>query len=102
MKLADLWHLITTSRYTRQLERENAELREQFKELKRENHALIFALGRKPAMPIPADELAESPGAFPTPTSTQAGHRTRPGKRRGFSQIKRELESQEAPFIKGA
>jgi hypothetical protein len=100
MNFRAIWHWLTTSRYTRQLERENEELRAQLKELRTENHALVFALGRRPAEFLQnpeTDETAAVQGAamqLHGPTSPRRG---RPGKFVGFSQAKKRLESQESP-----
>jgi hypothetical protein len=91
MTFSEFLHLLTTSRYTRRLEADNDELRKQVKELKTENAALIFALGRPRA--VENDAETDSAGV----TAAQPLRRRRPGKWQGFSQIKRELESQEPP-----
>ena len=98
MTFADFLHWLTTSRYTRSLERENAELRRQVKDMKQENDALIFALGR-PRI-VRADEVeqieTDAPGVAAKPMPR--------GRRKwvGFSQRKRQMESLEAATPKGA
>jgi hypothetical protein len=82
MTFPEFLHLITTSRYTRKLEQENFELRQEVK-----------ALRRGAAGAAIADE-----DAAPAMTTLP---RRRGGRFTGFSQIKRRLESQE-PQHKGA
>lgn len=95
MTLESIWRWLTTSRYTRLLERENDELRARVKEVEAENRALVFALGRRPtdAALVEETERAASTPAVPAPSL----RRQRPGKFQGFSQAKKQLESQSAP-----
>lgn len=103
MNLATVWNWLTTSKYTRLLERENEELRAQLKEAKRQNELLTFALGhRQPADPLEAAAMAEEQAAEVSRTQvSEMPGRQRMRKRVGFSQVKRQLESQ-APPSKGA
>ena len=89
MTFHQFWHWLSTSRYTRQLERENAELRVRVKEVEAENHALIFALGRRPSQA--ALEASEADGQPATPAMDRLPQR-RMSKRVGFSQVKKQLE----------
>jgi hypothetical protein len=86
MTFPEIWHLLTTSRYTRKLEQENFELRQEVKELTR-------ALRR--------GGIAEDVTPDSQPVSVAARARLRGGRFTGFSQIKKKLESQE-PQPKGA
>lgn len=44
MNFAEFWHLITTSRYTRKLEQDNEQLRQDVLSLREENKLLVTAL----------------------------------------------------------
>jgi hypothetical protein len=95
MSFGELWHLATTSRYTRLIERENALLRRQLEELRKENHALIFALSRRRELPPESEE----------PSAAQImrqGSLRRRGAFPSFSQAKKQLESLEAPTTRSA
>lgn len=81
--LSKLWHLITTSRYTRHLETENARLVELVTSLEAENRALVFALG-KPNVVQPEE-----------PAAVAAKMPRRVSKFVGFSHIKKQIESGE-------
>lgn len=91
MTFPEFWHLLTTSRYTRLLERENAELREQVEQLRQ-------ALAAKRTVVYEGETSEQREG---TPRTNAIQRPRRPGRFQGFSQIKRDLEAREAPS-KGA
>lgn len=94
MTFAAFLHRLTTSRYTRLLERENAELREQVGALKLEHaKAQRELLRARLAQPdaMPDEEASELRATIPP-------RRGRPGRFQSFGAAKRRLENQpEAP-----
>lgn len=93
MTFAAFFHLLTTSRYTRLLERENVELREQvaafrLDQAKWQRELLRARLAQPDAMPD--EEAGELRATIPP-------RRGRPGRFQSFGAAKRRLENQEAP-----
>jgi len=67
--------------------RDSEVLRNANNELRKENQALIFALGRKPSTPVSVEEDNDAP-AVPQ-------RKQRVMKRQGFSQLKRQTEAEQ-------
>lgn len=84
MTFSAFLHILTTSRYTRKLEEENAELKAKVAQLEMRVSSRMS--------PIAAEDLPEE-----VTTALRMPQRGRPGRFKSFGAAKRELESQDPP-----
>ena len=90
MTFPEFLHILTTSRYTRKLEEENAELKAKLAQFE------LYVSSRMRAVKVAAEDLPQEIH-LPEGIQRAVAQRGRPGRFQSFGAAKRELESQDPP-----